>query len=76
MAASKQFSVRMPADLAGKLEEMGKITPFIISAVREKLERDTKAEIRERLKCLADDPEANDISDFGPAQRKVMARGD
>jgi hypothetical protein len=76
MAVSKQFSIRMPVDIARKLEERGKVTPFIISAVREKLERERQQEIREQLKCLAHDAEANDISDIAPAQKRVIARGD
>lgn len=76
MAISKQYSIRIPADIARKLDEKGKVTPFIVSAVREKLEREQREELFEQLKCLADDIEANDISDLAPAQSKVMLRGD
>jgi hypothetical protein len=76
VAASKQFSVRFPAELANKLTKRGKAAPFIVEAVREKLDREERERIEASLLCLANDPEANDISDFAEAQRRVMARGD
>jgi hypothetical protein len=76
MSNTKQLSVRMPVDIVRQLLVKGKSSRFIVDAVREKLERDAELELEAGLACLADDPEANDISDLGPAQAKVIARGD
>jgi hypothetical protein len=76
MQATKQLTVRMPRDLAKKIEDQGAAAPFIIDAVREKLERQREAEIETSLACLANDPEANDISDWAPFQAKVIERVD
>lgn len=65
----------MPLDLLARVLKRGPGTKFIVEAVREKLEREERAEIEESLHCLGQDPEASDISDFEGAQRRVMTRG-
>ncbi len=78
MAATKQITVRMPIDVLSQLGGMpkGKSAPYIIEAVRERLERDKQARIEAGLRCLAYDDEANDITAFEEAQHEVMARVD
>jgi hypothetical protein len=78
MAATKQITLRMPIDVLDKLSLLanGKNTPYIVEAVRERLERDRQIQIAESFKCLAYDDEANDISDFKEAQAEVMSRVD
>jgi len=76
MASTRQITVRMPLDLALGIKQRGKNAAFIIEAVREKLRREEQAEIEKGLLCLGDDDEASDISDYAPAQARVIARGD
>jgi hypothetical protein len=78
MAVTKQITVRMPLDLLKQLAALpkGNSAPYIVEAVRERLERDRQAQIEAGLKCLAFDDEANDISAFEEAQAGVMARVD
>jgi hypothetical protein len=77
MANTKQISVRMPIDMVDSISRLGaKSAAYILEAVQDKLARDRQAEIAAGLRCLADDPEANDISDFKAAQAKVIARVD
>ena len=76
MSETKQLSVRMPLDLVQRLTAKGKTSPYIVEAVREKIERDEKMKVEASLLCLANDDDANDISDFAAAQARVMARGD
>ena len=75
MSLSKQLSIRMPVDLVKRLESHGAAAPYVIEAVREKLDKDDEARIEASLACLANDVEANDISDWGPMQQEVMKRG-
>ncbi len=72
MSTAKQISVRMPLRILERLEAHGPVAPYVIEAVKEKLDRDEEADIKARLRCLAYDDEANDISDWAPEQRKVM----
>lgn len=76
MAQTKQLSLRIPMDLLSELRGKGRVTGYIIDAVREKIARDRAAEIDKSLQCLADDPEANDLSFFAPGQDEVMNRVD
>lgn len=75
---TRQYAIRFPIDLAEQVEQRKgvSISEFVLQAVRAKLEQDRDKEIEAGLACLANDPEANDISAFTPGQRKVMARGD
>ncbi len=76
--ATKQVSLRLPLDIAEAIQrrEHGTATDYVVQAVREKLQRDREAEIARGLSCLAWDEEANDVSDFAPAQDKVILLGD
>jgi hypothetical protein len=78
MAGTKQITIRMPLDVLGQLGAMphGKSAPYIVEAVRERLERDRQAQIEAGFACLAHDDEANDISPFVEARDEVMARLD
>ena len=78
MAGTKQITLRVPTDVLDQLRKMprGRSAPYIVEAVRERLERDRQARIEEGLKCLAYDDEANDISAFADAQAEVMNRVD
>jgi hypothetical protein len=76
MSKTKQVSIRMPDELVKRLECHEAITPYIIEAVREKLDRDDEARIVASLTCLADDPESNDISAFASIQDEVIRRID
>lgn len=76
MAVTTQITVRMPVELALGIKRHGNGAAYIIEAVRDKLQRDEQAEIEAGLRCLAFDAEANDISDFDDAQKRVIARGD
>jgi hypothetical protein len=76
MSKSKQITVRMPLELAMAVRERGNTAAYIVEAVRDKLARDRQASIAESLKCLGDDPESGDISDFSQAQATVISRGD
>jgi hypothetical protein len=78
MAGTKQITVRMPIDLLERLGHMpkGKSAPYIIEAVRERLDRERESEIEAGLQCLAFDDEANDLTPFAEAQSEVMSRVD
>lgn len=76
MSNTKAITIRMPLELLSVLRARGETSSYVINAVRERLERERLEEIAKGLACLADDSEANDISDFAPLQSKVMRRVD
>lgn len=61
MPATKQVSVRLPSDIAEQVEAKGATAPYIIAAVREKLQRDEQAEIAEGFALLAASPDLWDM---------------
>ena len=62
MSSSKQVSVRLPLDVAERLESKGHFAPYIIEAVKEKLRRDDEAEIADGFALLAASPEMWDMN--------------
>ena len=78
VGTTRQVSVRFPKHLIDEVDRRhgGTTTDYVVQAVQEKLLREREAEIAAGLACLAGDDEANDISDFAPAQRRAMARVD
>ena len=73
---TKQVSVRLPLDLFQRLNEKKGRAGYIIQAVEEKIQRDEQEALAAGLMCLANNPEANDISDFAAPQAKVISHGD
>ncbi|CAN5617671.1 hypothetical protein BH11ARM2_BH11ARM2_25970 [soil metagenome] len=61
MPATKQVSVRLPVDIAERVENKGAFAPYIIAAVKEKLQRDEEAGMAEGFALLATSPEMWDL---------------
>jgi hypothetical protein len=77
MSPTKQITIRVPIEVVARLNRQARNTaPYIVEAVLDKLSRDEEAEVVAAMQCLANDPEANDISDFAAAQDRVIVRGD
>jgi len=72
MANTIQKAFRLPLDVVEVLDAQPNATEFVTFAIREKVKADREQAIEASLQCLAFDDQANDISDFRPAQAKVI----
>jgi len=75
MSATKQLSVRIPTELVSRIEAKGPSAPFVIEAIREKLDRDEEQALREGFALLAESPEMVDMEFPTGAQANAVRLG-
>jgi hypothetical protein len=61
MAATRQVSVRLPLQVAERVEAKGSLAPYIIEAVKEKLQREDETELADGFALLAASPRMWDM---------------
>jgi len=76
MPTTKQLSVRMPEDLVNRIANRGSAAAFIVTAVKEKLDREDRQALLDGFKLLAESPEMVDMEFLTDAQAAAVKISD